>query len=133
MTDVRLLALKATRDRLGPVYRRVPYIPPGVTFDALPHVYRSDLGGPATGVLEVEITGPLGGVWTLDIKKDRVKVIPGRSPATPDTRIKTDAFTWTAMATGRTDGTSAFMRGRLEMEGDIRLSLKLESCFGGNR
>lgn len=130
MTDPRLLALR-TVQRLGPLYRNIPYIPPGMTFDALPHVYDSEVGGPATGILEVHVTGPLGGTWTLDIRPRGIKVHSGPSKTTPDTRLHTDAFTWTAMATGRTDGTTAFMKGRMEMEGDIRLSLKLESCFGG--
>jgi predicted lipid carrier protein YhbT len=124
--------LGATQDRrLAPLFRRIPYLPPEVTFAALPVVYRAHLGGRAEGILEVTIKGPGGGTWTLDIKPKGLRVQRGARQQPPDSRLTTDVFTWTAMATRRLDGTEAFMRGRLDVEGDIRLILTLEACFGG--
>lgn len=109
--------------------RLLPYIPPGLTFAVLPRMFRPHRGGPATGVMEIEVRGLGGGVWTLDILADDVAVWRGRAADGPDSRLITDVLTWTALAAGRTNGTDAFMRGRLEVEGDIALTLKLDACF----
>ena len=129
---LRNRVIRSTQGRMAPLFRRVPYLPPAMTFDALPVVYKPEYGGPAQGVLEIQVTGLGGGTWTLDIKPDRLKVTRGTGERLPDTRMRVDSRTWTAMATGRIDGTEAFIRGRLDVEGDIRLRIKLDSCFGGH-
>lgn len=111
------------------VLRLAPYIPPALTFAALPYVFRTHRGGPATGLMEIQVRGLGGGVWTLEILPDDVTVLPGPAVGAPDSRLITDVRTWTALAAGRTNGTEAFMRGRLEVEGDIALTLKLDACF----
>jgi len=111
------------------VLRLTPYIPPALTFAALPHVFRPHRGGPATGLMEIQVRGPGGGAWTLDIRADSVEVSRGPAAGPPDSRLITDVRTWTALAAGRTNGTDAFMRGRLEVQGDIALTLKLDACF----
>lgn len=122
--------------RVGParrVFRHIPYIPPKLIFDTLPKVYRAHRGGPVTGLLEIRVGGRGGGTWTLDIQQDGLTVAEGSSVRLPDTRIVLDSRTWTKLATGRTTGTEAFMRGLLAIEGDISLSLKLDACFAPGR
>lgn len=121
----KALGSKPARKALYPV----PYIPPRWIFAALPSVYRADRGGPATGLMEVRVTGKTGGTWTLDIRSDGVAVNEGPAPALPDARIMLDPKTWTALAAGRISGTEAFARGRIAAEGDLTLTLKLDAAF----
>lgn len=130
---LNVAALAGSRLTVAGVARRIlrlaPYIPPALTFAALPYVFRPQRGGPATGLMEIQVRGVGGGVWTLDILQDDVAVLSGPALDRPDSRLITDVRTWTALAAGRTNGTDAFMRGRLEVQGDIALTLKLDACF----
>src|SRR5258708_25061406 len=51
---LRTRLIRSTQGRLAPLFKRVPYLPPAMTFDALPVVYKPEYGGPAQGILEVQ-------------------------------------------------------------------------------
>lgn len=106
----------------------IPWVPPALTFWLLPLIFRGDRGGPAEGEMEIVISGPGGGSWALDVRSSGVRVArgPARDPAC---RLLCSSRTWAALASGRITGTEAFMRGRIEVQGDLGLSLKLDACF----
>lgn len=109
--------------------RFVPYLPPSWVFAALPYAFRPDRGGPATGLMEINVTGKGGGTWSLDVTAEGVTVKEGPCECLPAARLKMDPRTWTALAAGRIAGTEAFSRGRIEVEGDLTLTLKLDAAF----
>lgn len=121
----KAMGSKAGRKALYPI----PYVPPRWIFAALPSVYRADRGGPATGLMEVRVTGKSGGTWTLDIRSDGIEVTKGAASTLPDARLTLDPKTWTSLAAGRMSGTEAFARGRIAAEGDLTLTLKLDAAF----
>lgn len=47
----------------------------------------------------------------------------------PDLRITTDIYTFTVMAAGKVNGTTAYLSGRLTADGSIDDLLKLGSIF----
>src|SRR5258708_27417160 len=43
---LRNTVIRSTQGRMAPLFRRLPYLPPAMTFDALPVVYKPEYGGP---------------------------------------------------------------------------------------
>lgn len=127
---LRRFLLKASQSRPArKLIRAVPYIPPSLIFSLLPSAYRPGRGGGGTGLMEICITGLGAGTWTMDLSGDALRVIVGPAPEKPATRMTLDSKTWTQMVTRRLDGPEAFMRGKLAVEGDLALTLKLGACF----
>lgn len=52
----------------------------------------------------------------------------GDGPA--DTTIKVDWADWEAMSSGQLDGMTAFMQGKLKVEGDMSNAMQLQSVLG---
>ena len=52
----------------------------------------------------------------------------GDGPA--DTTIKVDWADWEAMSSGQLDGMTAFMQGKLKVEGDMSNAMQLQSVMG---
>ena len=66
--------------------------------------------------------------YTIHVQRRRCLISPGSVPR-PSARLRTDADTWLAIVAGRVDGLEAFMAGRLEIEGDLHLAVRLETMF----
>ncbi len=85
----------------------------------------------ATGIdktLEWNITDEDPGVWALEIKDGRGRLIPGGVP-NPDTTFTTTGAVWVAIAEGSQDAMKAFMTGKLKVSGDMMLALKVPKLF----
>jgi pimeloyl-ACP methyl ester carboxylesterase/putative sterol carrier protein len=65
---------------------------------------------------------------TIEVHGDRCLVSPG-TVERPAARLQTDAATWIELVDGRIDGIAAFLAGRLRIEGDLNLALRLETLF----
>lgn len=74
--------------------------------------------------------------YTIHIRGDHCMVSVGRHDRI-DATLRTDAETWLELVSGRVDGLAAFVRGRLRVEGDLHLAIRLETLFrpgaGANR
>lgn len=75
-----------------------------------------------------ELTGPGGGSLAVRVGDGRVDVAPG-APAEPDVRLRLPAADFLAVLAGRENADMLFMSGRLQVEGDHTLALKLRQLF----
>ena len=66
------------------------------------------------------------GVLLLDGKANQVSETDG----TADTTIKVSWTDWEALAAGQLDGMTAFMTGKLKVEGDMSNAMQLQSVLG---
>ncbi len=78
----------------------------------------------ATWVVDVAGRGPT----TIHVRGEHCLVSPG-AVEHPTASLSTDPTTWVDLVDGRTDGISAFLRGHLQVEGDLNLALRLETLF----
>ena len=69
--------------------------------------------------------GPEGAVMLDGVEKAASQ---GDGPA--DTTIKVDWADWEAMSSGQLDGMTAFMQGKLKVEGDMSNAMQLQSVLG---
>jgi putative sterol carrier protein len=72
-----------------------------------------------------EIEG--AGTWKVDIADGKVSVTEGAADA--DVTIRTSEETFTAIASGEQNPTTAYMTGKLKVEGDMGAALKLQKLF----
>jgi putative sterol carrier protein len=67
------------------------------------------------------------GIWQVDVTDGGVKVTEGGTAG--DVTIHASSETFTAIASGEQNPTSAYMTGKLKVEGDIGAAMKLQKLF----
>ena len=72
-----------------------------------------------------EIEG--AGTWKVDVADDGVTVTEG--PGEADVTIRTSEETFSSIASGEQNPTTAYMTGKLKVEGDMGAALKLQKLF----
>jgi putative sterol carrier protein len=72
-----------------------------------------------------EIDG--AGTWKVDVADGKVSVSEGAADA--DVTIRTSEETFSAIASGEQNPTTAYMTGKLKVEGDMGAALKLQKLF----
>ncbi len=79
-------------------------------------------------VYEFNLTGPNGGVWSLDLKTPEGKVIEG-STGKADCTITMEDENFVKLVSGQLNAQMAFMTGKLKVAGNMGLALKLTSVI----
>ena len=77
---------------------------------------------------KVKIDFDSEGAIMLDGTADKVSEIPSDANAA-DTTIKVSWDDWQAMAAGQLDGMTAFMTGKLKVEGDMSNAMQLQGVL----
>lgn len=80
--------------------------------------------------LQIQVTGTGGGTWHFIIKNQKCEIKDGEL-ATANMKVTTDAATWKAMSEGKMSGTSAFMSGKLKVQGPMADLIKTGKVFPG--
>jgi DNA-binding HxlR family transcriptional regulator len=84
--------------------------------ETLPNLLREEQSRRAQVVFEIRLSGPGGGVWTVEINSGRCEVRPGFAEGA-DVRYTATAPDWCAVALGVLDAKEAVRSGRLHKEG----------------
>jgi len=85
---------------------------------------RSDLATSIGAVYKFVLEGADGGTYLLDLK-DKLAVIPGDGPAGCTIRMASSDFV--DLFEGRANGQALFFAGKLKVDGDMGLALKLSA------
>jgi putative sterol carrier protein len=67
------------------------------------------------------------GMWLVDVRNDQLTVTEGEQPA--DVTIKTSGETFEKIVKGDQNATTAYMTGKLKIEGDLGAAMKLQKFF----
>ena len=67
------------------------------------------------------------GQWLVDVRDGSVKVTAGEQPA--DVVIRTSGETFEKIASGSQNPATAYMTGKLKLEGDLAAAMKLQKFF----
>lgn len=73
-------------------------------------------------------TGDGGGDYYVKIANGAAEVAPGKAE-NPTIVLTAAAPDWLAMVNGDMNGQTAFLTGKLKIQGDVTLAMKLESLF----
>ncbi len=77
-------------------------------------------------VFQFCLTGEDGGDWTVDLKTPEVRT--GKDEDA-DCTVHMETTDFVDMVTGKLPGPAAFMQGKLRLDGDIALAMKLQELF----
>lgn len=78
--------------------------------------------------IQWRITDEDPGIWAFKINNGSGDLIPGGVDQ-PDATFVTDGDTWVGIAEGSLDPMRQFMAGKLKVEGDMMLALKVPKLF----
>jgi SCP-2 sterol transfer family len=81
-------------------------------------------------VLQVEIDGPTGGAWTIDLTRKNAppRLTPGKSDHAK-VRIAIAESDFADLIAGRQRWTDAFVKGKIDVEGNLVTAIKLRTLF----
>ncbi len=99
------------------------------SFEAMPGRFRSERAQGLRAVIQYDITGADGATYHVVIAEGRCVLHEGAAAA-PDLTLTMAADDWIAMVTGKLDGQTAFISGKLRHSGDMSLLMRLPGMFG---
>jgi putative sterol carrier protein len=97
-------------------------------FDTIPERFNAEAAGGLTKTIQWNITGPEAGVWAFQIIDGVGHLIPG-GVENADATFTVSGKDWLAIAEGRLDSMRAFMMGKLKVNGDMMLAMKVPQFF----
>jgi len=103
-------------------------ITPTEFFDMiLANRFRPDKAKGIDVTVQVNLTGPNGGDWTVSIREQKISVRNGNHPSPNLTVGMTDAD-FLDLVNDRLSAQKAFFTGKIKFKGDIALALKLRDA-----
>jgi putative sterol carrier protein len=97
-------------------------------FETLPSRFHAAAAEGVTAVYQFELSGDEGGQYQLHIADQTCRVSPGVHSA-PNVTLRMAGEDCMAILDGRLTGVSAYLSGRLKMEGDLGLAMRLTAFF----
>jgi putative sterol carrier protein len=79
-------------------------------------------------VYQFNISGPTGGQWSVDCTQPGGKIAPGQAAAPKCTVACSDAD-FLNIVNGKLNAQMAFMSGKLKIQGDMGLAMKLQQIL----
>jgi putative sterol carrier protein len=78
--------------------------------------------------IQVNLTGEGGGTWTIKFAGGKVTGAEGKA-ASPRLTVTAGLADLNAIAEGKLDGMAAFMQGKIKLDGDVGLAMRMVSLF----
>ncbi len=100
----------------------------GQYFDGLPDRFDADAAARTSAIIQWEITGHGGGAWYAIVNRGHVTVREGVIDG-PELTIRVGAADYVNILNGDASGKAIFASGRGQVEGSLRLAMKLEKIF----
>lgn len=85
---------------------------------------RPDIAKGIGAAVAINLAGAGGGRWVLDMSCEPVKIIMDQN-ASAKTTISMDTEVFEKMAAGEIDPQTAFLSGKVKVEGDLGIAIKL--------
>lgn len=97
-------------------------------FEEIPRHFDADAWGSQNATIQFNITGDDGGTWKAVIDNGTISVEEGAA-ASPDMTMTTSGEDMLAIVNGDLNAVSAFMQGRIRIDGDMGLAMKLQTLL----
>jgi putative sterol carrier protein len=78
--------------------------------------------------IQLHLTGEGGGDWLIKIADSKISAAPGVS-SSPRLTITAGLADIASVAEGKLDGMMAFLQGKIKLEGDTGLAMRMVSLF----
>ena len=97
-------------------------------FAAMPSNFNASVAGDLDATIQFDLTGDDGGLWAVAIADGVCKVNEGTA-SSPDLTLTMAADDFMAMNRGELNPMNAFMAGKIKLQGDMGLAMKIQSLF----
>ncbi len=97
-------------------------------FAQMPERFDPQAAAGLDAVIQFDLSGDGGGVWHAAIRDGGIAVQEGAHDA-PTMTVSLEADDFLDLIAGDLDGATAFMSGRLRIDGDMSLAMRMESLF----
>jgi putative sterol carrier protein len=97
-------------------------------FEALPSHFRPEAAAGVNAVYQFDLSGDEGGQYQLHIADRSCRVCAGVHPS-PNVTLSMAGKDCVAVLEGRLSGVSALLSGRLKIDGDLGLAMRLAAFF----
>lgn len=97
----------------------------------MPGTFQPDAAGDLEAVIQFILGGEKSGDFYADIKNGTCTVTEGKHPS-PTTSFSLEGQDWLDLTQGKADGMSLFMQGKLSVDGDMGLAMRLATLFKNN-
>lgn len=94
----------------------------------MPEAFRADKAGGIVATVQFHFTGDQAADWVLEIDKGSCSTARGTTDH-PNVTMTVDSGDFLDLLAGRLEPMAAFMRGKLQMRGDVSLAMKLPNLF----
>ena len=94
----------------------------------LPGAFQPDAAAGVNAVFQYTITGDDAATYTIIVNDGNLEIKEGAAD-NPNTTLIMDSADFIALMTGQIDGMSAFMAGKLQIDGDLMLAQTLATMF----
>ena len=81
-----------------------------------------------TNTFQFDITGDDGGQWYAKVEDGEIEIGEGTID-NPNVTLTATSQDWLDLVNGNINGQTAFLTGKLKIQGDMTLAMKLESVF----
>jgi putative sterol carrier protein len=98
-------------------------------FQNMPSQFNADLAGDMKASILFDLTGDGGGQWTAVIADGACNVEKGAAD-NPTATLRMDADDYQNMVDGNLNAMTAFMTGKIKVDGDLGTIMKMQSVFG---
>ena len=102
---------------------------PGEAFAAMTGRFDAGKAAGVEGSIQFNLTGDNGGKWALQFAGNTCQVVEGGIDS-PNATLTMSDEDFVGMVNGNVNAMAAFMQGRIKLEGDMGMALKLQSLFG---
>lgn len=96
--------------------------------DNMPGSFQGDAAGELKAVLQFNLSGDKDGEFYATIENGKCVITAGKHDS-PTTTFNAAGSDWLDMVAGKADGMSMFMQGKLAVDGDMSLAMRLQSLF----
>lgn len=97
-------------------------------FAEMPNKFDADAAGDWSAKVVYKVEGDGGGSWVVAVEGGSCTVTEGDADDATAT-VETDAETWVGIAEGTVEPTTAFMTGKIRIQGNMADVMKSQSVF----
>ena len=100
----------------------------GTVMERMPSAFLPEKAGGVEAVIQFRFTGEGAGDWVMTVGGGACQVAPGTTEA-PKLTITAAASDYVDIALGKLEAMSAFASGKIKLQGDLALAMKLMGFF----
>ena len=98
-------------------------------FAGMPQAFQADKAGDLRATFQFNLSGEGGGNWAVKVADGACTVVQGQADK-PNVTIGMLAGDYVRMTAGELQPVVAFMQGKIKLQGDMNLAMRLQELFG---